>query len=536
MTGMSKMLNALWRNPFALSLIAGVLVVLSFPTIEWVPTIFFFPIFLNQLSLQVKSSRQAFFFGFLTSFFIMLGGFYWVVYVIHVFGYLPWSVSTLLYLVFCGFGALNFPLFLIAAYRLNQRVQWQSLSPFWQLTWLTVALPALFTFIEFLTPKLFPWFIGHTFYHSLWVNQIAELTGSAALTFGTYSLGSAFFWLVSQQNNWKQAWKPLWFPSVLWIGCIAFSIIRLQAPPLEGRTLRVGLIQANIGSLEKVKARRSGIGAVRHTIAQYFKLSEEALNQSPRPDLILWPETAIPFRLDGEGSWQRLVKKFVNDRNTTLITGAYSRGKFEQNRDNNAAFLLEPQPDGQLKEDIYRKNILLAFGEYFPGGDIFPQLYRWFPQVSHFERGREQNIFELSDKTRLGVTICYEAIVPSYYRKVVAQGVHAVVNLTNDSWFGPTAEPYQHGALSVFRAIESRVPLFRVTNTGTSFVVDHLGRMSRQTPVYGEGTLVEEVTLPRTPPFTFYQKWGNWFIWLCGGILILIVFKLSRINHAPLRH
>jgi apolipoprotein N-acyltransferase len=196
-------------------------------------------------------------------------------------------------------------------------------------------------------------------------------------------------------------------------------------------------------------------------------------------------------------------------------------------RDYNAAFLIDPTVS-PVHIDTYYKNILLAFGEYFPLGDTFPSLYKLFPQVSDFERGKKQNIFNLSDGTRLGVSICYEAIVPAFMRKIGSQGVNALVNLTNDSWFGPTSEPHLHGALSTFRAIEHRVPLMRVTNTGTSFVVSHLGQLSMKTAVYKPETSVRTVTTTESASPTVYAIYGDWFAALSFLVLVIFFFIFRR--------
>jgi apolipoprotein N-acyltransferase len=107
-------------------------------------------------------------------------------------------------------------------------------------------------------------------------------------------------------------------------------------------------------------------------------------------------------------------------------------------------------------------------------------------------------------------------------RKVAANKVQAFVNLTNDSWFGPTSEPYLHGALSVFRTIEHRVPLARVTNTGASFVIDHLGRMGSQTQIFKPATLVQEMKLVRHSKPSFYSRFGDWVVGLLALMFILL--------------
>jgi apolipoprotein N-acyltransferase len=239
----------------------------------------------------------------------------------------------------------------------------------------------------------------------------------------------------------------------------------------------------------------------------------------------------MPFSLAQPTGIASYIYRAVERWGVPLIAGAYAPPEGPPYADHNAAFLLEPVPGSPLRVSVYHKNILLAFGEYFPGGEYFPQVYEWAPQVSQFKHGTDQRIFTLQDGTRLGATICYEDISPSFFRKVANQKVHAIVNLTNDSWFGPTSEPYQHAALSVFRAIETRTPLIRVTNTGISFAVDRSGRMSQTTPVYKEGILVLDVPLGATPQTTLYLRFGEWFLAL---LTLGLVSLLVRAAYVPL--
>src|SRR5690606_33742301 len=86
---------------------------------------------------------------------------------------------------------------------------------------------------------------------------------------------------------------------------------------------------------------------------------------------------------------------------------------------------------------------------------------------------------------RIGPMICYEDILPIFARTLARVGDPQIfLNITNDAWFGDTDEPYLHMALSVFRAVEHRVPLIRAVNTGTSVHVDAAGRIVDQLHSY----------------------------------------------------
>jgi len=166
----------------------------------------------------------------------------------------------------------------------------------------------------------------------------------------------------------------------------------------------------------------------------------------------------------------------------------------------------------------YDKNHLLVFGEYIPGGEWFPQVYDWVPQASRFYPGTEVAAFDFQG-FKLGPLVCYEDIIPSFSRRVAEKGIHVFVNITNDAWFGKTAEPYLHLALATFRTVENRKMMIRATNTGVSAYVDAVGRIVAETSLDGEETLVREV--PMLMEDTFYTRYGNVFLVLCYGLLSL---------------
>jgi apolipoprotein N-acyltransferase len=516
------MLLKLFKNSLFLSVLSGVLVFLSFETYRIVILSFFFPLVFNFLAFQDKSPRENFLLGFVTSFTVMLGGFYWVTYVIHEFGYLPWWLSFLIFIAFCGFGALNFPIFFTLAAYLHQKLKHGKRSLlFWSL-WFSLFLPALFCLVEYFFPKIFPWYLGHCLYRATYLTQIVEITGSLFLSFLIYSLGSAIGLMIAPPFRLeRRPWEVLILPVSLWTLSIGFSQYRIAHPPERGKLLRVALVQANIGSLEKMEAEKGTTNLIDQVISKYTRLTEEALKSNP--DLILWPETAMPFSMGGKERRFEDLKSQVLKWGKPIITGSYAKSERNAFKDYNGAFLLEPTTQNTIQVQSYMKNILLAFGEYFPFGEHFPIIYRLFPQVADFEKGIHQEPVVLQDGTRLGITICYEAIVPSFFRKVAEHSIHAVVNLTNDSWFGPTSEPFLHGSLAVFRSLESKLPLMRVTNTGISFFVDSLGRLSSETPVYAPDVLIKEIQLPASPVKTIYLRYGDWFVVLL--VIILLGFS-----------
>jgi len=164
------------------------------------------------------------------------------------------------------------------------------------------------------------------------------------------------------------------------------------------------------------------------------------------------------------------------------------------------------------------KHHLLIFGEYIPFGDLFPILYEWLPQASHFSPGK--TITTLTHEGhRLGVLICYEDILPRFTRRVVGKGAEVLINVTNDAWFGRTSEPWLHLALAVFRTVENRRFLVRSTNTGVSAFVDANGRILQHTSLESMEAISERV--PLLTMETLFTRTGDWMLMLCHIAMVL---------------
>ena len=168
-------------------------------------------------------------------------------------------------------------------------------------------------------------------------------------------------------------------------------------------------------------------------------------------------------------------------------------------------------PNGEVQA-VYDKAFLLMFGEYIPFGEEFPKLYELSPETSRFQSGTRTAPIELKldkDRTaRIGMLICYEDLVPRYAKRVAAHDPNVLINLTNDAWFGQSAEPEHHLNLALIRAVEYRRWLLRSTNTGISVFIDAVGRRVAETKLTGEETLMRDV--PLLEGRTIYALLGDW--------------------------
>ncbi len=296
-------------------------------------------------------------------------------------------------------------------------------------------------------------------------------------------------------------------------------------------TIEVGVVQGNIPFDQKgLKRKDLAPGQLRGLQDVSADLEADGA------DLILWSESSYPYTIERrrtsdfpEGSRRRVRGDF----SVPLVIGAVTTPDDPEAFAYNSAVYFDR--DGKIA-GRFDKIFLLMFGEYIPFRDLIGGIVP--SSAGHFERGKEIVTFPFEHEGatyRLGPMICYEDILPGFGRELAAHHPHLLINLTNDAWYGDTAEPWEHLALSVFRAVETRADLVRSVNTGVSAFIDANGRvMSRSyavdphdnpTPMTGH---LDQVALIEGG-HTFYARFGDVFGWLlaAGTLLLWIGWPLA---------
>ena len=282
-----------------------------------------------------------------------------------------------------------------------------------------------------------------------------------------------------------------------------------------------------------------------YTVKHLLSLTNDLADQNKDLDLIVWPETSFPLSFPAQApasnlgafafGYANLVKDLVKAKKIPLLLGGYDAQMLPDGSENtyNAGILLNSEGQGIAS---YRKQVLLLFGEYIPFSDTFPIIKQLNPQIGDFSRGPGPEPISFPSKALgslpLGVNICYEAILPEYMRGYALRGTRLFVNLTKDSWFGDTFEPYQHFQLSQLRSIEHRIPMLRATNTGLSGVVYPTGEAELISAPFQE--VIKAVNVPIYPEqsqaATLYTLFGEWFAWMMlvssMGLIFWMRFKL----------
>lgn len=309
-----------------------------------------------------------------------------------------------------------------------------------------------------------------------------------------------------------------------------YGLVRLadsQPPPVEGVRLR--LVQPSVPQRDKWRAERQ-----RDIFFDHIALSQRAPDGSfdglAGITHVIWPEAAMPFLpLDRPDALQVLGEMLPEK--TYLLAGALRADGTpttgaEQRRAFNSLIALDP--DG-APVAVYDKIHLVPFGEYLP---LQPLLARFGLQKlvgwrGGFSVGKSPRpLLAIPGLPPVGALICYEAIFPSAVVQT-ANRPHALINLTNDGWFGVTTGPYQHFHQARVRAVEEGLPLIRVANNGVSGVIDANGRVLAQLGLDERGVLDTQLPGRASPPL--YARFGDSLFaafWL-GGLLILLL-RLRR--------
>ncbi len=285
------------------------------------------------------------------------------------------------------------------------------------------------------------------------------------------------------------------------------------------QTINAIVIQGNIPPYEK------WVRGEEYSWTVYDSLTRKAVDEAGT-GLVIWPETAIPSHLMHQSVYAAKLSELSRSLNVSILTGAsdYRRikGKYKPL---NAGFLVEPG-DGITQRCA--KRVLVPFGERVPFQALFPQLGELNFGQAEFLPGSRPVLFATEinkDTIRFPAMICFESAFPAYCADFCRKGAEFLVVITNDMWFGPSSVPYQHAQMSVFRAVENRVPLARCANTGVSMFIDRWGRVKGQTNMFEEklvyGSIKPEVSK------SFYNHCGNFLP--VGSLLgtVFIIFAVA---------
>jgi apolipoprotein N-acyltransferase len=429
-------------------------------------------------------------------------------------------------LLFAAFMHLYIPAALLLTFWLRKKF---ALDPISSLITFACAI----TLGEIYWPVIFPWNLG---YPLMWIQsgivQWADIVGIIGLSFCVYLINGALS--LAFLENFSSRSKKILGTAVLAVLLLEFSGSYRKQNWLETNfTKKVLVVQANIGNLEKMYAEK-GAGFQQYITDSYFQLTRTGLAVHPDTQLIVWPESAFPDHLNPHAYSHKFTKQlldFSTEVKKPILTGAYSKDPPEQEnrRDYNGVFLLNPSPTPSPAP--YHKTYLLIFGEYIPYGDKFEWLAKINPGGVGFGRGSGPTVMQ-EGESKIGIQICYESLYPEFSAALSKLGADFIVNVTNDSWFSSSIpnswfrtsfEAHQHMIMTLARAVETRRPLIRSTNTGITTLVLADGSILEKSPTQAAWFKQYALKYRTNAPQTFYTQFGAW---LPAALILVLIINL----------
>lgn len=518
---------ALYRRyvgPKRQAALLGLLLGLAQPPFGFLPGLLAYAVLLRSLDqdLGPKPLRKAFALGWWAGFLYFLVGCFWVAEAFLVDASNQGWMAPFAVCMLPG----GIALFWGAAFAVYRKLAAGRLGGHWSRWLLFTGLFCLFEWLRGTVLTGFPWNpAGATWKAGSAVSQLASLFGVYGLSLFTVALFSS-----PAVSRWGRDLKSAWpavVSAVLLTAGAGYGAVRLSTTEIRTTDTWIRLVQPNIGQRAKwtegalLKVMREYVSFTKAHATREFLQSVTKRDNKPYPDVVIWPEGALPDAaenlLDPQSETANLFGTLLSE-NQVLLWGAYHRAMDENDSLvwRNSLLALSRDKAETTYEVVYSKFKLVPFGEFLPFESTLEKL--GVKELAHvgdgFTPGPRTRAVEVEHLPRFLPLICYEGLFPALADNggkpvSVRPKPSWIVNISNDAWFGPTTGPVQHLNLSSYRAIEEGLPMVRSTPTGVSAVIDPLGRIVKGSEIGISQSGFRDVLLPEAVAFAHYTLWRH---------------------------
>jgi apolipoprotein N-acyltransferase len=478
--------------PWIFAIMSGLCLALAMPGPGLGPLALVFPFLLLEALERGRGKWRPWLLGLLAGTVFWTVSTNWVVPVMHHYGGLPLPAA-----IGClvGMGAYLGLLWAIAA-------GVSSLVPAGWRIWLFPAAWVAATVLQRFPPYGFTW-TGPAAAFVSWPRLMDTLSvwGSTGLEWWVVAFSSAV-WGLFQFGTRRSAGAALIFSVVV----LGLMILGAPAPVATGETLRVVAIQPGTSLEQKWDPSQASEIAQR-----VWTMTAEAAVRGA--DLVLWPESAIPYRIDADPSYRDVVERMAGQFDIEIVLNSVA--SLDGGGYTNSAFLVTGDGVSPVR---YDKVHLVPFGEFVPRWARLAFTDSLVREVGAFTPGRQPAV--LPARVPLAVAICFEVVFPDLTAAQVRGGAQVLTTLTNDGWYGFSWAPRQHFAQVRLRAAESRRWFARAALTGISGFVDPKGKVVSQLAVGESGFLTASVQPMKG--LTPRARFGDWWAMLCAVATVAI--------------
>ncbi len=396
----------------------------------------------------------------------------------------------------------------------------------WRLWLIAAAAAGWWVVLEYTRSTMLPW---NNLSTPMWrfpvILRIASAAGQYGIGFSLGFAGILTALCLLFRGNGSFRWRPWLMAPVPLLALLALATVCRPATdpatgPAADRTFRIAAIQGDIS-----QRRNADRDQAAEALDIYLELTRQALRQDPPPDLIIWPETAVPYAYRGDhpvcARYRRELRELTGN-GTPMLIGTIDFLPLDPLKTSwgitNSALLIRR---GELAAR-YDKNHRVPYGEYIPFRSWLPDwLVRQIDMNRDLTPGRSLQPVEILPGVRAGIAICFESVFPEIARAEARRGANLLVVISNDAWYPTSSEPEQHLANAVMRSVETGLFSLRCGNNGGTLLIAPDGSLSQVAEVPGNGAPELRrgrgignfiITVPDRPPMTWHTRFGNWFV------------------------
>ncbi|MFO7881872.1 MAG: apolipoprotein N-acyltransferase [Kosmotogaceae bacterium] len=256
---------------------------------------------------------------------------------------------------------------------------------------------------------------------------------------------------------------------------------------------------------------------------EVFRVVKNALDEVNEDSVVIMPEATFMFDIRNSTFGDELLN-IVEEKDLELLVGFPIYGENNYNQ-------LRVVSNKGFSEDYYAKVRLSPFAEFLPYPSIFG-IFNFLKFLDFFSAGDEYTIFDMKEQ-KIGAQICFDSYYPGVSRHLVNKGAELLVISTNDGWFNIKTGLIQHFSKARMRAIESRMYVVQVSNTGFTGIIDPYGRVLKRLPSIFENDEEYIIDLFEYIPAkskSIYASFGSTTPWIFLGVTVLLVAVAKKGN------
>jgi apolipoprotein N-acyltransferase len=504
-----------WALPLAA--LSAVLYFIAFPgVIDWWPTalVTWPPLF---LALRGQTVKRATWIGLFSGFIMSWEGFWWLNEMLRNFSGFNVALCALFTTILCAYQAGRYAFLGWLYARATQR-GWHA----------SLVMGAAFVASEQLFPLLFPWYFADCVHSTPIFAQVADLGGPVFCSLLLLGTSIALDEVIAARLQKRALDARAVAAGVL---ATAFSAVygfvrirQVDAAAQASPPLHVGWVQGNLALMQNYRDKETAL-------SRHLRMTREL--EKKNVELVIWSESSVTHAAPAS-HYQADYKSYVGRllRVPTIFGGIlydFDTRSVDPRTGRHRTKFYNTAIDIDARGNVvgrYDKEFLLAFGEYIPLGETFPVLYDWSPNSGRFTPGTSLDPLPVETESgthNVSVLICYEDIIQSFTNRMVSHAhPELLVNMTNDAWFGDTSEPWEHLALSQFRAVEHHRYFVRATNSGVSAVIDPVGRLIQHSKTFQQDS--GDALVHWMKSSTVYETVGDAPVWLITLLALFAAF------------